>query len=209
MCQSWENESNKKIRKISKVVIQDDEGLVQFTKFNSQTPNYRQSLSYELRGDIDLGSESVLKFFKLFGSPVEYVCFNRVRWTDGELKYLLFNQLPNLHTLAVEARAFSDRRLFVDERVEILPKIKFLKLNVFSFITELTTPFLRDLLRACPNLERISSIRTEKRNPLPMQFIQYICSEMSHATADDVVNMPYGADIAVGLVNFEKKHHKN
>lgn len=162
-------------------------------------------MNYELRGDIDLGSLSATKFFKVFGERIEFIYLNRVRWTDGELKCILFTRLPNLHTFAVEARAYSDRRLFVDDRYEVLPNIKVLKLNVFSFITELTTPFLRDLLKACPNLETLSSIRTEKRNHLPMQFIQYVCQEMSYDTADDVVNMPYNADIAIAEALIDTK----
>jgi hypothetical protein len=189
LCKAWEQESSKNITKISKILIQDDERLVQFTKLHLKRPPEKQHNYYELRGDLDLGSHSVFQFFKLFGQQIEFIYFNKVRWVDSELKDILFNQLPNVNTIAVEARAYSDRRLFVDDQFETLPKIKVLKLNVFSFITELTTPFLRDLLRACPNLEIISSIKSEKRNPLPMQFIQYVCQQMSYDTADDVSNI--------------------
>lgn len=202
VCKSWNDETHKLMRQKSKILINDDDRLVQFTKIHQGIHKEKQPLNYELRGDIDLGSKSAAKFFKTFGEQIEFIYLNRVRWVDSELKNILFTKLPNLNTLAVEARAYSDRRLFVDEQYETLPKIKSLKLNVFSFITELTTPFLRDLLKSCPNLESISSIKTEKRNNLPMQFITYVCQEMSYDTADDVVNMPFAADIAIGKLLF-------
>jgi hypothetical protein len=205
----WNHEALRHFRPKAKVVIPDEERLIQFVKLYQNCSN--GFINYELSGDIDLGSQCAINFFKIFGKPMKFVFFNRVRWSNSELKDILFDHLPKLEVLAVEARAYSDRRLFPQENhcdntsCYQLPNIKVLKLNVFSFITELTTPFLRDLLRACCNLETISSLRTEKRNPLPMQFIQYVCQEMSYDTADDVVNMPFASDIAIAEAIIDSK----
>jgi len=206
---SWNQEALRNIKSKGKIVIQDEEKLIQFV--NLFKNSFISFSNFELSGDIDLGSPLAIHFFRVFGKSAKFVFFNRVRWRDSELKNILFDMLPSLEVLAVEARAYSDRRLFPKEDSDNdyrLPNIKVLKLNVFSFITELTTPFLRDLLRVCVNLEKISSLRTEKRNPLPMQFIQYVCNEMNYDTADDVVNMPFASDIAIAEAIIESKDVK-
>lgn len=223
VCTQWNDEAYKQLRRTAKIVLHGEENLVAFTRLSS--PNFHTN--FELRGDLELGSSAVQKFFIQFGDRMKYVCFNRVKWKETELKDLLFEKLPNLEELGLEARAYSDRRLFpggsdthdlgvmssgsgnvtvVHDSTLVLPKIRVLRLNIFSLMTEVTTPFLRDVLRACPEVEVISSLKTSSiSNPLPMPFIQYICQAMNYDTADDLVHMPYAADIAIAEAIIETK----
>lgn len=233
VCTQWNDEACKELRRKAKIVLQGEESVVAYTKFNSPTISTFQS-NFELRGDLELGCYTVQKFFDMFGDQMKYVCFNRVKWKESELKDLLFEKLPNLEELGLEARAYSDWRLFPDgngdsstsEQVGgmilatreqqqpasvidpslVLPKIRVLRLNIFSLMIEMATPFLRDVLRVSPNVEVISSLKTSViSNPLPMPFIQYICQAMNYDTADDLVNMPFAADIAIAEAIIETK----
>ncbi|ODM99831.1 hypothetical protein Ocin01_06859 [Orchesella cincta] len=213
VCAQWNEEACKQLRLKAKIILQGEENLVAYTKLNSSAQSFHTN--FELRGDLELGCLSVQTFFNTFGSQIKYVCFNRVKWKETELKDILFEKLPKLEELGLEARAYSDRRLFpgvsdhelmmVNSKL-LLPKIRVLRLNIFSLMTEVTTPFLRDVLRVSPNVEVISSLKTSTiANPLPMPFIQYICQAMNYDTADDLVHMPYAADIAIAEAIIETK----
>ncbi len=233
VCTQWNDEACKELRRKAKIVLQGEESVVAYTKFNLITISTFQS-NFELRGDLELGSYTVQRFFDMFGDQMKYVCFNRVKWKESELKDLLFEKLPNLEELGLEARAYSDWRLFPDSNGDsssgvseqvggmilatreqpssvidpslVLPKIRVLRLNIFSLMIEMATPFLRDVLRVSPNVEVISSLKTSIiSNPLPMPFIQYICQAMNYDTADDLVNMPFAADIAIAEAIIETK----
>ncbi|CAL8093048.1 unnamed protein product [Orchesella dallaii] len=212
VCVQWNEEACKHLRRKAKIILQGEESLIAYTKLNSPAQSFHTN--FELRGDLELGSSSVQTFFDTFGSKIKFICFNRVKWKETELKDILFEKLPKLEELGLEARAYSDRRLFpgvsdheliVDSKL-VLPKIRVLRLNIFSLMTEVTTPFLRDVLRVSPNVEVISSLKTTTIvNPLPMPFIQYICQAMNYDTADDLVHMPYAADIAIAEAIIETK----
>lgn len=226
VCSLWNEEACKHFRHKAKVVLNGEENVVAYTKlFNSPTSTAQAfHTSFELQGDIELGSFSVQRFFDLFGEKIKYMCFSRVKWKQTELRDLLFEKLPDLEELGFEVRACSDPQLFSvgddpgqaggealqprDHSGAVLAKVRVLRLNGPSRPEE-TKPFLRDLLHASPNVEVISSLKTSTMsNPLPMPFIQYICQAMNYGTADDLVNLPCASSVAIADAILETKCSK-